>query len=99
MLVIPESITHYHLFTTDDASSVAHLCHLHFSCIGVTFVHISSCVVVADERTKAGDERPSCNIYITNNIQRHPIERENESEECQVRRQLEEVCKVSKVSS
>lgn len=82
---------HNHLLATDDASPVAHRLHLLDRRIGVTFIHIARCGAVAYQVAQAADEGARCEENVADDIERETVVCEYETEEGQIRDELEEV--------
>jgi hypothetical protein len=80
-----------HIFSADDAGTVAGALEILFGCIGVKLVHVSSSASVSVQISTFLNERPEGNVHIANDMEWEPIKVANNGEEHHVSDQLEKI--------
>ena len=80
-----------HLVAANDASPVGHSRQFLFSSVGISTIHVTSCIVISDEGFQASDEGTSREVDIPDNVQRETIESQDDEEERQICCKLHEI--------
>ena len=82
----------HHLFTADDAGAVGHRRQFLFRSVRIPPIHVSGRIVIPHESSETRDKRPSREVNIPYDVERKPVEGEDDHEKGEVRCELQEVC-------
>lgn len=80
-----------HLLSANDAGSIVHSCEFLFSCIRISLIHVFGCSLVAMKRSKTSHKGSGSDVDVSDEVQRQPIERDDDNEKDEVCCQLHEV--------